>query len=268
MEKKASAFITFKNSECAKRAMVYLKQQPPGFFNSGVEPSLKGELVNVEYPATESSKQALVSASSSILQSESLSKWNQNLDTDEIPVVTLSKKARKLAAAENRIVYIRQLEISGEELQNVLGAHGKIVQMFILPPRSLPQSPVPVSVGSDDKNSAYDYESSSSKETVKASLLSSFYQNVKTENVLISDGANGLTDDFNSKNNSAHISSAVEEKTAHNVDDKGTSIFTEPLSVEDITPKKTAFVVFEKPSSALQAIAQKTAGGTLPRHKR
>ena len=128
----SSVFITFRTSEAAKRLLVYIKNlaKTRGYlFKGSTEPPA------IEYPTTEASKtqNAPQSPSPSLLRVES----------EEIGFVapgvyrteqaySMSKKARKQAAASNRIIYIRDLTIGKQELSNSLSAFGKISSLHIL----------------------------------------------------------------------------------------------------------------------------------------
>ncbi|KAI8905448.1 hypothetical protein EDD86DRAFT_211517 [Gorgonomyces haynaldii] len=121
IEKKASAFISFRNTETAKRALVFINKQPR-LFSETTDPAI------VEYPAQESSK---LRQQQTMVPPDAL--WeNVGNDFKSESLGTLSKKARKLAAAENRIVYIRQLELDRQELINELEHHGRIKSLHII----------------------------------------------------------------------------------------------------------------------------------------
>lgn len=232
-EKKASAFISFRNADNAKRAMLFLRQQPPGFFKEALANSpedgagLKNELINIEYPVSETNKlhQALLSVP-----------LEPSKTCGEI-VGTLSKKARKLAAAENRIVYIRQVETDSENIRNVLSKFGVIKNLLLLPPRNrYIQQTCDANLGTRFENLGLcDDIESSSDGTVKATYNHKQHHQLQTPS-----------------------SSPVHTTSLNDFD----------TSISTPKPAYTAFIVFEKASDAASAILDKAAGCTLPRHKR
>lgn len=130
IEKKASAFLTFKTAEMAKRVMAYLKQRGDALFaDDGTGTSNKG--IGLEYPARVGSM-----VQNQVIHVPADAQWESSATTTTSQLVeptgTLSKKARKLAAAENRIVYIRNLEISTHELTALMATHGLVKSMHLV----------------------------------------------------------------------------------------------------------------------------------------
>jgi hypothetical protein len=123
IEKRATAFVTFKNAETAKKAAQYIKQQPAGVFTDSAEAAL------VDYPADE--QQAVLRQHVNVVPSDAI--WDDSKPNEtEVTMGTLSKKARKIAAAENRIVYVRQLEVSEQELSEEMEKIGQVKTIQII----------------------------------------------------------------------------------------------------------------------------------------
>lgn len=224
LEKKASAFISFRTADFAKRARLHLIQQGSAVFRES------DEVAVVEYPTTEESKHK----HATILT-------DAQCETELVG--TLSKKARKLAASENRIVYIRQVEMPVDELKDALRVHGPLRAFHLLPPRA-PPAGVKIS---ETKSDATDSQLDSAQEK----------GNRSKDTEAVADAPTG--DQVSLRSEESHIQSSGSNVTI--VNDISQSSEQEIL-------KPTAFAVFETPSSAAQAIANKTGGCTLPRHKR
>jgi hypothetical protein len=250
LEKKASAYISFRSSECAKRATVFLKQQPPGVFKES------NELAVVEYPATESSRlrHALMAVPPD-------AQW------EEVePVGTLSKKARKLAAAENRIVYVRQVMMEPEDLRRALEAHGKLRGLYVIPAKPNPFNPAMLAnLHLEAFTSLLPSGAASKRQLVREPEPE--HTSVKFDSLPAFTAAEPSELSATEKQavkNVQSVAELVEEKESPG-SSSGVAGDTEQ---EDLEPKPTAFALFETPAAAAQAIAQKTGGCTLPRHKR
>ena len=131
LDRNAQVYLTFRNAENAKRAVAFVKQAPRIFKDTN-EPAV------VDYPAPQEPDTRGFMSGQGVTTDAS---WNapafqgQQSAAAAAAAALVSKKARKLAASENRIVYFRQMPIDMTlpQLQSTLSYHGRLVAFHLVP---------------------------------------------------------------------------------------------------------------------------------------